>query len=62
MTVYSQPNCGTIFEIYLPRVKEAITEQPSATGSPKGSETILLVDDEEGVRKLLAADAEVERL
>ena len=54
VTVYSQPNCGTIFEIYLPRVKEAVTE-PVRKGSAKGSETILLVDDEEGVRKLVFA-------
>jgi len=54
VTVYSQPNCGTIFEIYLPRVKEAVAE-PIRKGSAKGSETILLVDDEEGVRKLVFA-------
>jgi len=54
VTVYSQPNCGTIFEIYLPRVKEAITE-PVSRNLAKGSETILLVDDEEGVRKLVYA-------
>ena len=54
VTVYSQPNCGTIFEIYLPRVKEAVTE-PVRKGLAKGSETILLVDDEEGVRKLVFA-------
>jgi CheY-like chemotaxis protein len=52
--VYSQPGCGTIFEIYLPRVKEAVTA-PARSRSPKGSETILLVDDEEGVRKLVFA-------
>ncbi len=54
VTVYSQPGCGTIFEIYLPRVKEAIT-QPVRAGSARGSESILLVDDEEGVRKLVCA-------
>ena len=54
VTVYSQPNCGTIFEVYLPRVKEAL-EEPARKGSAKGSETILLVDDEEGVRKLVFA-------
>ncbi len=54
VTVYSQPNCGTIFEIYLPRVKDAVTE-PDRKGLAKGSETILLVDDEEGVRKLVFA-------
>jgi PAS domain S-box-containing protein len=54
VTVYSQPGCGTIFEVYLPRVKEAVTERPIAR-SAKGSETILLVDDEEGVGKLVSA-------
>jgi two-component system, cell cycle sensor histidine kinase and response regulator CckA len=54
VTVYSQPGCGTIFEIYLPRVKDAVTA-PVRTKSAKGSETILLVDDEEGVRKLVFA-------
>jgi two-component system cell cycle sensor histidine kinase/response regulator CckA len=54
VTVYSQPGCGTIFEIYLPRVHEAVPE-PARKGSAKGSETILLVDDEEGVRKLVFA-------
>jgi PAS domain S-box-containing protein len=54
VTVYSQPNCGTIFEIYLPRVREAAVEAPRKRLA-KGSETILLVDDEEGVRKLVFA-------
>ena len=56
ITVYSQVGCGTIFEIYLPRVKEAAPapEKPAAI-PPKGSETVLLVDDEDGVRKLVCA-------
>ena len=54
VTVYSQPNCGTIFEIYLPRVSEKAAEEVRK-GSAKGSETILVVDDEEGVRKLCGA-------
>jgi len=54
VTVYSQPGCGTIFEIYLPRVAEAVAE-PAKRIPAKGSETILLVDDEEGVRRLIAA-------
>jgi CheY-like chemotaxis protein len=54
ITVYSQPNCGTIFEIYLPRVTEDVPE-PVRRRSAKGSETILLVDDEENVRKLCCA-------
>lgn len=53
ITVYSEPGCGTIFEIYLPRVTEsAPVAAARRTVLPKGSETILLVDDEEGVRKL----------
>jgi len=54
VTVYSQPGCGAIFEIYLPRVNEPVAE-PAHKGSAKGSETILLVDDEEGVRKVVLA-------
>jgi PAS domain S-box-containing protein len=54
ITVYSQPGCGTIFEIYLPPVREPAL-LPERKLSPKGSETILLVDDEEGVRKLVTA-------
>jgi PAS domain S-box-containing protein len=54
VTVYSQPGCGTIFEIYLPPVKEAVP-QPEKKPSAKGSESILLVDDEEGVRRLVSA-------
>ena len=53
VSVYSQPGCGTIFEVYLPRVVETV-EAPRK-GSGRGSETILLVDDEEGVRKLVLA-------
>ena len=53
VTVYSEPGCGTIFEVYLPRVEEAVAE--ALRTSAKGSETILLVDDEEGVRKLVVA-------
>ncbi len=54
VTVYSQPQCGTIFEIYLPRAKEA-APAVERRRSAKGSETILVVDDEEGVRKVVHA-------
>jgi CheY-like chemotaxis protein len=54
ITVYSQPGCGSIFEIYLPRVEDASAEIPRRAIA-RGSETILLVDDEEGVRKLVQA-------
>jgi len=56
ITVYSQVNCGTIFEIYLPRVEPAATmPAPRRAAASKGSETVLVVDDEEGVRKLVSA-------
>jgi CheY-like chemotaxis protein len=57
ITVYSQPGSGTIFEIYLPRTREpAETNPPGKPAQPgKGSETILLVEDEDGVRKLCSA-------
>ncbi|MBV9506330.1 MAG: response regulator [Acidobacteriia bacterium] len=54
ITVYSQPGCGTIFEIYLPCVVES-TAPTDRKVSPKGSETILIVDDEDGVRQLICA-------
>jgi two-component system, cell cycle sensor histidine kinase and response regulator CckA len=56
ITVYSQVGCGSIFEVYLPRVSES--EEKLHGGKrreQKGSETILLVDDEDGVRKLVQA-------
>ena len=57
ITVYSQPGSGTIFEIYLPRSRDQAEAAPR--GKPaqpgKGSETILLVDDEDGVRQLCSA-------
>jgi two-component system, cell cycle sensor histidine kinase and response regulator CckA len=53
--VQSELGQGTTFEIYLPRADEhEITSKPGA-GSPlqlRGSETILLVEDEEAVRTL----------
>ncbi len=54
--VYSEPGHGTTFKIYLPR-----TSGPAPTGkshagtqapAPKGSETVLLAEDEDSVRAL----------
>jgi signal transduction histidine kinase len=53
--VYSEPGKGTTFKIYLPRVDEPleeIKERVVKEELPRGSETILLVEDEEMVRKL----------
>jgi PAS domain S-box-containing protein len=53
--VYSEPGKGTTFKVYLPRVAEQVEAKPdpSEISAPgKGSETILLVEDEEAVREL----------
>jgi PAS domain S-box-containing protein len=53
--VYSEAGQGTTFEIYLPRVEDAVTadqEEHAVSQPPSGSETVLLVEDEEPVRKL----------
>jgi len=53
--VSSEPGQGTVFEIYLPRVDEPLQESQKPTnpgGLLGGDETVLIVEDEEGVRKL----------
>jgi len=53
--VYSEPGKGSSFKVYLPRVDES-AEAPQAarkqTRARKGTETILLVEDEPAVREL----------
>jgi PAS domain S-box-containing protein len=50
--VYSEPGQGTTFKVYFPRVSGPVavraSQQPSVAG--RGTETILLVDDDEHVR------------
>jgi CheY-like chemotaxis protein len=55
IAVSTAPGAGTTFRIYLPRVHEAVAEGspgPAPTRLPRGSETILLVEDEPEVRAL----------
>jgi signal transduction histidine kinase/ActR/RegA family two-component response regulator len=57
--VYSEPGTGTTFKVYLPRVDSAA--EPSAAVealapiSLSGTETILVVEDEEQVRNIVRA-------
>jgi signal transduction histidine kinase/ActR/RegA family two-component response regulator len=54
--VYSEPGKGTTFKIYLPRTEddvERVDHRRAATPPARGSETILLVEDEKGVRDLV---------
>ncbi|HET9308326.1 MAG TPA: PAS domain S-box protein [Candidatus Sulfotelmatobacter sp.] len=53
--VYSEPNRGTTFKIYLPRVDqpaERSADEKRASPAQRGSETILLVEDDPQLREL----------
>lgn len=53
--VYSEEDRGTTFKIYFPQVMEEAEEYRRVTAkpeAPRGSETILLVEDADWVRKL----------
>ncbi|HTK95108.1 MAG TPA: GAF domain-containing protein [Terriglobales bacterium] len=54
--VYSEVGVGSTFKVYLPRVDAPAELVAPSSGSPRravGSETILLVEDEDGVRALV---------
>jgi len=53
--VYSEPGRGTTFKIFLPQIEEVVgSTEPGkvANQSHRGSETILLVEDQDGIREL----------
>jgi PAS domain S-box-containing protein len=55
VAVYSEPGLGTTFKVYLPRAPEAASRGKPHLGPaalPRGSETVLLVEDEDAVRSL----------
>lgn len=55
--VYSEVGHGTTFKVYFPRISEAllpVEKTPSVLPSYRGHETILLVEDDEMVRKFAA--------
>ncbi len=53
--VYSEVGHGTTFKVYLPRTQDAVGEAAAtrADGIMEGTETILLVEDEDVVRDLV---------
>ena len=53
--VYSEPDQGSVFKVYLPKAKagQAVELPPSTPAAPQGgSETILVIEDEDIVRNL----------
>jgi two-component system cell cycle sensor histidine kinase/response regulator CckA len=55
--VYSEPGQGTVFKIYLPRVDESLEElkeKREVLEVPCGRETVLVVEDDDQLRKLIA--------
>lgn len=55
INVYSEPDQGTIFRIYLPRYlaeTEILQKKTSDTINPDGTETILLVEDEPSILRM----------
>jgi two-component system cell cycle sensor histidine kinase/response regulator CckA len=54
--VYSEPGRGTTVKVYLPVVTETVALPSSAPADspPNGTETVLLVEDEPGVREFAA--------
>jgi nitrogen-specific signal transduction histidine kinase len=55
VAVYSEVGHGTTFRVYLPRLQQRPSSGKSQHGQammPRGSETVLLVEDEDGVRAL----------
>ena len=53
--VESQPGEGTTFRLYFPRIwadPEAVSVRPSSSTALRGTETVLVVEDQDDVRKL----------
>jgi len=60
VAVESEPGRGSTFRIYLPRVLEEAEAADRAEAAPaRGSGTVLLVEDEQGVRELAREILEV---
>ncbi len=55
ISIYSEPDIGTAIKVYFPEVEDEITHQHDVplTEMPRGSELILVVEDEESICKLI---------
>ncbi len=55
ITCYSEPGKGTTFNIYIPMIKIALAEKEKVAyvPPPRGTETVLIAEDEESVRSLI---------
>ncbi len=52
--VYSEKGKGSTFKIYLPRAVDPLSDlEKAAESQAEGTETILVVEDEEGVRRMI---------
>jgi two-component system cell cycle sensor histidine kinase/response regulator CckA len=53
VVVYSEPGYGSTFKVYLPQAEAVDADPvlgPTVARFPRGNETVVLVDDDEGVR------------
>jgi len=54
ITVESEPEKGTVFQVFLPKVEGQILSKPAgAVHLPVGTESILLIDDEQSMLKAM---------
>jgi two-component system, cell cycle sensor histidine kinase and response regulator CckA len=57
--IYSEAGHGSTFRVYLPREEDSIEQESiELSDVPGGKETLLLVEDEEGVRKMVRISLE----
>jgi CheY-like chemotaxis protein len=56
IAVYSEPDVGTTFKVYLPSLDKSVplAEVRQSSSAPKGNGTILLIEDEPALRVLAA--------
>jgi signal transduction histidine kinase len=58
--IYSEPGKGTVFKIYLPQADEPVQPEPPVSEHPPqvGTETVLVVEDDDSVRGLVCRTLE----